>query len=710
MAWYGFVYREFTPWRWLFYDWNTANLKFCYDQKEARAWWEQVKEDIIDEKIKRPPNKLIKVSFPQADEWVPDKWFDEWVATTRMSLRLQAVLVQFLQQYYYNWTHFVKKKLDKEIKKEDFWVLINMKDILMGMFRVTPVKIKSSFDKIANKQTYSDWEFSQDADKVTYQVDWKDYKTNMYGIYTPQLKRAMLWEKYDGSPMQKWQNDAWFKMWRINFIIGSRELGKSFLMTAFAGNFLMKELASDLEIERPFMIHYFWLSKEANTTVAMYIKKMMMNLIEDDKVIKRYKSEQKLVFFDGKKERMIMFKSQHDEDVGKWHRPHLVIIDEASRMDEEIYKTAINTMNAQIICISTINYDSVKNWFWEKYQQAVIRQRDYRPMDELIHDLRTKHWLHKVKSREDLLELMKQDVFGAIKDEYFLERPMVWLKYTIDNDQNKSEAQKNMLIENALTIGEDYCLAEFFWEIQDNQVIFNYEWLVEAIIPDKFDYGIVSFDEAESFDNAALVCIWILNKMAWVIKSEILSKDMVDRYWQINKTITIMKARCHWEVIFSADITRWDAYYREMSEKIWFIDCPVYYTKGTDAKYKVPYWYAWKKYLVDLARNDFFYKANIRIANELSNEWWLIDEMAEFKQTEKWRFEAKKWKDDQVNAMMVWLFAAYINFLKDDFINQDKKASFNRDDYISIKIEEQELKVEQDYEDMVNAYIVAEFW
>jgi len=46
-----------------------------------------------------------------------------------------------------------------------------MKDILMGMFRVTPVKIKSSFDKIANKQTYSDWEFSQDADKVTYQVD-----------------------------------------------------------------------------------------------------------------------------------------------------------------------------------------------------------------------------------------------------------------------------------------------------------------------------------------------------------------------------------------------------------------------------------------------------------------------------------------------------------------------------------------------------------
>lgn len=117
-----------------------------------------------------------------------------------------------------------------------------------------------------------------------------------------------------------------------------------------------------------------------------------------------------------------------------------------------------------------------------------------------------------------------------------------------------------------------------------------------------------------------------------------------------------------------------------------------------------------KKYLVDLARNDFFYKANIRIANELSNEWWLIDEMAEFKQTEKWRFEAKKWKDDQVNAMMVWLFAAYINFLKDDFINQDKKASFNRDDYISIKIEEQELKVEQDYEDMVNAYIVAEFW
>lgn len=707
---YWFVYREFTPWRWLFYDWNTANLKFCYDQKEARAWWDTVKEDIKEDKIKRPPNKLIKIAFPVATEWVPDKWFDEWVATTRMSLRLQAVLVQFLQLYFYNWSHFVKKETEKQIKKADFGVLMNMKDILMGMFRITPVKIRSSFDKIANKQTYSDWEFSQDVENVVYEVASKKYKTNMYGIYTPQLKRAMLGEKYDGSPMQKWQNDAWFKMWRINFIIWSRELGKSFLMTAFSGNFLMKELASDLEVERPFMIHYFGLSKEANTTVAMYIKKMMMNLIEDEKVIKWYKSEQKLVFFDGKKERMIMFKSQHDEDVGKGHRPHLVIIDEASRMDEEIYKTAINTMNAQIICISTINYDSKKNWFWEKYQQALIRQRDYRPIDEVIHELWVRYWLDKVRSRESLLALMKEDIFGKIKDEYFLERPMIWLKYTIDDDQNKSEAQKQMLIENALQIGEDYCLAEFFWEIQDNQVIFNYEWLVEAIIPERFDYGVVSFDEAESFDNAALVCIGVLNKMAYVIKSEILSKDMTDRYWQINKTVTVMKWRCNWDVIFAADITRWDAYYREMTEKIGFIDCPVYYTKGTDANYKVPYWYVGKKYLVDLARNDFFYKANIRIANELSNEWGLIDEMAEFKQNEKWRFEARKGKDDQVNAMMVGLFAAYINFLKEDFINQDKKAWFNREDYISLKIEEDKLKVEQDYEDMVNAYIIAEFW
>jgi hypothetical protein len=60
-------------------------------------------------------------------------------------------------------------------------------------------------------------------------------------------------------------------------------------------------------------------------------------------------------------------------------------------MDEEVYKTNINTATTQVICISTVNYDTKKNWFWDLYQEARLKQRDYEPVDELIHRLWTKY-------------------------------------------------------------------------------------------------------------------------------------------------------------------------------------------------------------------------------------------------------------------------------------------------------------------------------
>jgi hypothetical protein len=56
-----------------------------------------------------------------------------------------------------------------------------------------------------------------------------------------------------------------------------------------------------------------------------------------------------------------------------------------------------------------------------------------------------------------------------------LARPRVGLNYTIEDDENKSREQKDMIIQNAMTIGEDYCLAELFGEVQDSHSLFNYE-------------------------------------------------------------------------------------------------------------------------------------------------------------------------------------------------------------------------------------------
>lgn len=711
---YWFVYRDYTEARGLFYDWNPNNLKHVFDPKEAQAWYAKTKEDMVMVKMKRPPNRFVKIQFPLWTEWLQDFWFDNWVSNSKLSLRLSAVLIDFLKVYYFDWTYFVKREWKEDIKKEDFWVLMNMKDIILGNFRIKPIKIKSWFDKNSNKYTFTDWNFSQDVMNVTYNIWDKNHKTNLFWVYTPQLKRAMLWEKYNGSPLQAWQNDAWFKLWQVNFIVWSRELGKSFLMTAFTWNRLFKEKTYEHELDdnvaRKFQIFYFGLSKGSNETVAQYIKSMVANLIDDERVVRRYKSEQKLVFYDGNEERTIYFMSQYDEWVGRWQRPDLVIIDEAARMDIEVFKTNINTKDTMVICISTINYESKSNWFWDMYQQYLVQMQNYEPLDMLIHDLWTKYWLNKFKTREEVIEWIWEWVFESMRSELFLRRPYVSLKYTIEDDENKTREQKDSIINKALMVWEEYCLAELFWEISDSSIVFPYESAIEIKMPDRFDHWVVAFDEAENFDNAALVKIWVRDRVAYVVSSELLSKDLVNRYDQIQKSIYDFKQRCNWQVLFAADITRWDAYYREITDRADFIDYPVYYTKSTDANYRHPYWYVGKKYLVDLVKNEFFVKWNLRLNADLTNDKWLIDELANFKMSDKGRFEAKKGKDDQVNAMMIWVFAAYRAFLREWLLTQDRRSTLTREEIIQEHLDRETASAQMEEHDKTMAYIYANFW
>jgi hypothetical protein len=205
----------------------------------------------------------------------------------------------------------------------------------------------------------------------------------------------------------------------------------------------------------------------------------------------------------------------------------------------------------------------------------------------LIHRLWTKYWFNKIKDKQEIIDkfefgedkVIKDNSFGKIREEYFLSRPRVWLNYTIEDDENKSREQKDMIIQNAMTIGEDYCLAELFGEVQDSHSLFNYEWLIEENVPDQFDLTILWYDEAEKFDNAALVCIGVLNNKAYVIRSEILRWDMTERYAEVRRTLKWLGWRSTRKPLFAVDVTRWEAYLREIWEKVEYIDYPVYYTK-----------------------------------------------------------------------------------------------------------------------------------
>ena len=114
---------------------------------------------------------------------------------------------------------------------------------------------------------------------------------------------------FDGSTLQKWQRDAFFKRGKTTFIFAPRGAGKSISNTAFVGNFLLKQITFPFEKQRPFEIHYFGLSKESNSQVAAYIRKMMLSLIDNKKVIEWRATEQRLTIRDGNEIRTIMFKS-----------------------------------------------------------------------------------------------------------------------------------------------------------------------------------------------------------------------------------------------------------------------------------------------------------------------------------------------------------------------------------------------------------------
>lgn len=58
---------------------------------------------------------------------------------------------------------------------------------------------------------------------------------------------------------------------------------------------------------------------------------------------------------------------------------NLLIIDEAAFVDENIYDTAealIRTTKGMVYCISTVNPETPKNWFYYKLVDAEIRQLD----------------------------------------------------------------------------------------------------------------------------------------------------------------------------------------------------------------------------------------------------------------------------------------------------------------------------------------------
>jgi len=670
----NFLYRNFLESKGCFY--NGRDAKGLYEEKEAVEWYNRTAKFFQTIKIKRPPNRFIDISMPISEvECEEDDSLASWVVANKVEPRMAYVVNQILDEYYY-WVDmcFHKRKASKEISNSDFWVLFAMREMIDWISRTSPIKVRTHVEKETQKVSFADWNISQNVEWASFPYNWVRYTTNFYWLYASKFRDAMFPNSnFDWFAYQKRQRDAFIKRWRVTVLIASRWSGKSMGNTWFVSTFLFKELNMDHEYDRPFLIVYWWLSKEANLQVVEYIRAMAKQLTTNKNILKWDKWEQILTLYDWHNERKIKFVSQWQEWAWfTWLRPHLVVLDECARLDKRMFTVAIGTSEASIVLISTIDYTDRRNRFYQLYVDAVKKQRNYKDVYELIAETRVMHWMHKIKTEEEYLKAVRSWVITKMREYFWSQRPIVGLKYTIDDVEYLTQGQKDRLIETSMMDWEDRCLAEYYSEYAEWSQVFNTEGLIESNIPANFDTIAYGFDEAEEHDNPAIVFVGVSWKNSYILHSEILDKqDYVKRYERINYLERLYQAKTSKKIMFGMDLTRvQQIWLREVGEFVREPDYPILYTpsQNNEIKRKRPFYLIGKRALVTLVQEEFFKKWVIVFSWDVDTEEWLIEEISHFKTGNGWKIQwEKKKSDDQVNAMMVALFCIYHWYIKDKF-------------------------------------------
>lgn len=703
---YWFVYRAFLDTRGIFWDWDEKTIKWVYDSWQSRKWYNEVKDSFGVIELIRYPKKKIKVKLPLWEwEWEEDEKFYEWVVKTSLESKMSYVLLQLLETYYFgkDWKFYKRNIKSNKISKDEFPVLFAMKEVIDWCFRINPIKIRTNVDRKTGLISYGNWDIGWDVPNVSFTHQGKTHKTNLFGLYGAQFRDAMFPTDIDFEwyKLQKWQREYYLNRWRINVILACRWLGKSYANWYFSWLYLFKEAITIPEKTRDFLIGYMWLSVSANMNVVSYITNMVTKLHDSKWVVKWNKTDQILNLYDGKNTRRIKFVTKWQEGMGlRGLRPNKVVIDEADQLPVEAFNVARATAWVEIDIITTIDSTSRKSWVFDMYKEALRNQREYKSPQELLPELWIKYGLDKVKSRDEFRKLVEDGTMDKIKEDYYNHRHIVGMKYTIYDSEILTEDQKQRMIDDYMLIGEDYCLAELFCEYADNVALFNHEWLVEAEIPKSYDHIATWYDEADEFDNASIVFVWLKSSIAYVLHSETLPKDLKSRWDRINQLCARYSAiSSDKKILRAADITRNAVTIeRDFVDNVWWLEYPIKYTGGNNARIVRPHWIVGKAHLVSITKDEYFIKNNIIFWPWLDVDWGLIEELWNFKRKSNGKYEAVKGKDDQVNGMMMALFALYKEYIEADISNKTKIWWMTVEErYDRILVERQEQEQHKEY-------------
>ena len=667
---YWFLYKDWDNDRGLFYNWEKQNLKYTIEPKEAEDRYEKHKKEMVMVNIKRPPDLEIPIQLPL---WTGkllkqdiDTKFLTFITKWVLSTRMEFILSRFMDNYHLgsDWSFYRREVEDKSAldSTRNVLALCMMKDIILGIFRVTPLKIPAwKNKKNFNKTEYIEWDIWEDF-SIEYEVQWTKYTTNLFWVYKPKLFEAMLSDtgrQFNWFCLQRWQMMVWLLSGWVTYVIWPRWWGKSLYINGDSAGYLLKEITDSNERIQEFSVLYMGLSQKQNAPYMVYSQQMLNNLLDLPSFCNKLSDGTWLYILDWDKQRKLEYVTTNQNDPTRSRRTRKFVWDEADYLDWDYVWTAMSTADSLVTLISTIGPNTQAWNFYQWWLNAYKNQREYEPIDVLIHDIWIKYWMHLCKSRADYIKKINNWDFEKMRSEFIQRRPEVALHFTMDDVEFLTEEQKDAQVIRVLNARwYDYMLAEYYWEYSTDQTVFNIDW-AQLACPWDCDYWVVGYDEADTFDNPWLCILWCKDGKYYIKETYNLSKESNERFAKMKSIITEYKNK--WKPVYLVlDASRWWAAARELG-MLWMpCDMLIKWTWNVTyqpwARHNV-----WKQWCIEMIRSSFFDTNLIHIDPACYWEWGLVEELTHFK---KWKSSArweKKLHDDQVSGMMLVLYFAWFH-------------------------------------------------
>lgn len=688
----------------LVYDGNSSNLRNVVNRTEALDWYNALPSSSFKKYsfVLNTRTSITEIPILEEGEVVTKK-FNRFLKDNKsLSDSLKLLWTKFLKEF-----DVVKngeligfrEREDKIIEDDNIDPgIFKLKEFMLGLFRLTPAMILDK-KKSKNKgdDVYKPYYFSQHFDdnehvffnqkyklgKLEYKVHDQTYKTCMYWLYASTLRTMMFGDIMEFEwwrLLQKWQQKAIFNMAEETYIAASRGAWKSFLAAHLASMFMCRSIIDPREKIDWSVVHYYGISHDSNKPVIQKILTMNRKLMGNRLFV--YNSADRIMYFkdNGVVTGQIKFLSDMAVEAGRGDRPNFIIVDEAAKISDNVMKILEGNSFVPKIYISTIDYETKKNWFYEGLTNAETDQNEYEEtMEELLHRLWVKYGMDKVKNLEDL----SYETIVKMRQEFFIARPVSAMRFTLDDVEYKSDEEKQSIVDRVLNkFDKKYLLAEHYAEYLDEESLFAYEKCIvdPSEYPDVWDCDMLVFgyDKGWDFDEASLCVSWMFEWKCYVYESLILPKDkleQIDRIKEIDGEYRPKNSHINYVV----DVTQAKHEQKEYVENRGIsIDMPVVITASWEHNITDNWMFhkIGKRLFVDVAKEGFK-RETIQLSTDLSWEKWLLEELKYFQKTQtssgKISYEAIKWKDDQVLSLLYCYYFMYINGIKEEQANNDSE-------------------------------------